>query len=138
MNATPLYLAANTPTGSVSLPQRLLDVCKALVETTEETHVCNASPHALIKNWHNTRGALYGRYQLAEGPPIHKSATCKVYYAADTAYKAGVFRSKVVLKMMRNRDEFEREIKSRFEPGRNLSTCTIDVLGWHTPSVAPF
>ena len=102
-NATPLYLTVSTPLGAVSLPERLLEVCKLLIEHTEEAHVCGASPHIAIRNWHKTLGALYGRYQLAEGPPIHKSATCKVHYAIDTTKKAGSFQSKVVLKMMRNR-----------------------------------
>ena len=49
-----------------------------------------------------------GRYRL-EHPPIHVSATCKVYFAADH----GRNLAPVALKFMRHRDQILREIRSR-------------------------
>ena len=53
------------------------------------------------------RGLFLGRYRL--GDLIHQSATCKVQVAEDTLDQGGL----VVLKLMREHDQFERELLAR-------------------------
>ena len=64
-----------------------------------------------------------GRYEIGKGPVLHTSSSCTVLLAADHgddysspagAVSPGMSNSfQVVLKFMRYRDEFEREIYSR-------------------------
>ena len=69
---------------------------------------------------------LFGRYELRAGPPEHMSATSVVRYAVDhgdpvaaLARDSGapkVAPRAVVIKLMRNRDQFEREVRARLGP----------------------
>ena len=73
-------------------------------------------------------GTILGRYALDPIPPVHRSRTCIVRLAKDTADGASVA---VALKLMVNRDEFEREIATR--ELIKYSPIVIGVYGWHTP-----
>ena len=74
-------------------------------------------------------GTFLGRYRL--GDALHKSATCVVLTAEDVT--AAESKSSVVLKLMKGREGFENELRSRFADGRDLSNCVIPVVGWHAP-----
>ena len=55
---------------------------------------------------------LCGRYELKDGPPLHQSMTSRVHYAIDHDHMLDG-PVEVVLKFMKNRDQFLREIKQR-------------------------
>ena len=58
---------------------------------------------------------LVGRYDIKDGPPVHRSATSVVYFATDfTNPTNGV---PVALKLIRNRDQFLCEVQTRAEGG---------------------
>jgi serine/threonine protein kinase/Ran GTPase-activating protein (RanGAP) involved in mRNA processing and transport len=86
-----------------------------------------------LRTWARTLGATFGRYRIDDGPPVHKSATCRVVFAEDLLSTSSE-NSRVALKFMKHYEEFLREIISRFnvETG-NLDDCTIALLGWHVP-----
>ena len=73
-------------------------------------------------------GTILGRYALDPIPAVHRSRTCIVRLAKDTADGGSV---DVALKLMVNRDEFEREIATR--ELIKYSPIVIGVYGWHTP-----
>ena len=74
-------------------------------------------------------GTILGRYALDPVPPVHRSRTCVVRLAKDTADGGSVA---VALKLMCNYDEFQREIATR--ELINYSNIVIGVYGWHTPA----
>ena len=48
-------------------------------------------------------------------------------------------RASVAIKVMRQRDQFEREIVSRLNRGCTLpNDCVVEILGWHCPRDVPF
>jgi serine/threonine protein kinase len=56
----------------------------------------------------------FGRYRLLENRPEHQSATCYVYKAMDEMSSNDSSESKIVaLKLMKKRDQFIREIRTR-------------------------
>jgi serine/threonine protein kinase len=71
-----------------------------------------------------------GRYQIDRGPPIHQSRTCKVVSATDV--RAG--NTKIALKLMREHDQFEREIQNRVSLDPSY---VVQALGWHDLSIPP-
>ena len=88
-----------------------------------------------VKQWAETIDAIYGRYEIDSGPPVHQSATCHVVFAKDVLANTDQNDARVALKIMRNQNEFLREIKSRYQQGRyDMNDCTIRVLGWHVPA----
>lgn len=76
-----------------------------------------------------TLGAFLQRYEIEKGPSVHKSKTSEVRWATDVDTGTSV-----ALKLMRHKDHFERELHSRFDGGRNLGACCIEILGWHAPN----
>ena len=75
----------------------------------------------------------HGRYRIDDGPPVHKSATCCVVFAEDMLSTSDDTK-RVALKKMKNKNEFYREITSRFAADAdNIDDCTIGLLGWHVP-----
>ena len=74
--------------------------------------------------------SFLGRYQLASGDPVHSSATARVHLAMDCG--SGERDEEVVLKFMRNRDEFKREMEAR--RGGVPADVVVEVLGGHAPS----
>ena len=80
-----------------------------------------------------------GRYRVDQGPPVHKSKTCLVVFAVDI--RTGAL---VALKMMCDREQFERELLCRFGsavddgPPIDTTSCVVGIQAWHTPADAPF
>ena len=88
----------------------------------------DSTSHVSVQKHYANLDAFLGRYALDPVPPVHRSATCLVRLARDIEND----NAPVALKLMRNHDEFEREIATR-EHIRH-SNVVIGVLGWHTPS----
>ena len=66
---------------------------------------------------------------------MHKSATCLVLIVLDEVQDA----RELVLKLMKNRIQFECEITSRFVDGDSLDSAhVVGIISWHTPSSSPF
>ena len=63
---------------------------------------------------------LCGRFEIKDGPPLHMSGTSRVHYAIDHDPSLPEKRQ-VVLKFMKNRDQWEREILQRQSCGLELS-----------------
>ena len=55
---------------------------------------------------------LCGRYEIKSGSPLHQSTTSRVHYAIDHS-STTVEENQVVLKFMKNREQFLREISQR-------------------------
>ena len=74
-----------------------------------------------------------GRYILDRGRSVHKSATCVLIYGEDreTVLKDGTLQ-RVAIKCMRNREQFETEVRKR--QGLDL-TYVVGALRVHTPTV---
>eukprot|EP00942_MAST-04A_sp_MAST-4A-sp1_P014569 g14569.t1 len=82
------------------------------------------------KAWiRETEDLKFGRYAYTQINPIHESATSKVHYAEDRDDNEN---HKVIVKVLENKDDFEREIIARLDD--NVDICTIKVLGWHVPT----
>lgn len=77
-----------------------------------------------------TIGAYLSRYQR-DKLPVHKTTTSRVWYATD----ATKHDKKVCIKILREREQFEAEIQSRYDNlGRLLQgDAFVSILGWHTP-----
>ena len=73
-------------------------------------------------------GSFLNRYVVQPGV-VHRSKTCMVCVATDVAARDRV--PCVALKLMRCRDEFEREVRMREQIAHGA--IVIAVLGWHTP-----
>ena len=91
----------------------------------------DSTSHVSVQKHYADLDAFLGRYALDPVPPVHRSATCLVRLARDIEDD----NAPVALKLMRNHDEFEREIAMREHIGH--SDFVIGVLGWHTPSGFP-
>ena len=94
-----------------------------------------AEAHASVEihEWVKKCGALLGRYRVVRS--VHMSATCLVLIVLDEMQDA----RELVLKLMKNRIQFECEITSRFVGGHALDSAhVVGIVGWHTPSTAPF
>ena len=69
-----------------------------------------------------------GRYRVDQGPPVHKSKTCLVVFAIDI--RTGAL---VALKMMCDREQFERELLCRFGsaldggPPIDTASCVVGI-----------
>jgi hypothetical protein len=104
------------------------------------------SSHETIKDFFLHVGVFLGRYKLYEVPPVHSSKTCLVLKAFDVDANVDV-----ALKLMKNRDEFKREVSARLQisgadgaraasgGGTTAGTLrhsasVIGVYGWHTPA----
>eukprot|EP00942_MAST-04A_sp_MAST-4A-sp1_P006865 g6865.t1 len=93
-------------------------------------HICS---WPLVVKWAKTLGTKFQRYKIMnEEEPIHQSLTSIVFFATDVKDN----NNKVALKLMKNYDEFEREIISRFNNSNNqtIDKCVVKVLGWHVPN----
>ena len=78
-------------------------------------------------------GTFLGRYEVHTGRPVHMSATAKVCRAKDC--DPSVDGTAVVLKWMRERDEFTREIESRVAfLSATGNGVVVEVVGWHVPA----
>ncbi|GBG30811.1 Protein kinase, putative, partial [Hondaea fermentalgiana] len=66
------------------------------------------------RRWAVTYGTFLGRYLIPEGPPEYESGTCVVRFATDVLASD----RPVALKIMRRREQFDREIKARETPTR--------------------
>ena len=110
--------------------------------------IATSAINPLVREWAKTLGTYLNRYRIDEGPPIHKSATCHVHFAEDLLYEnVQTYKTKnqqntntctnnkrVALKIMKNHNEFTREITSRYgTDSEDLSDCTIGLIGWHIP-----
>jgi serine/threonine protein kinase len=75
-------------------------------------------------------GCELERYDVDAGAPIHRSSTAVTSYARDVVRKR-----RVCLKYMANRQQFETEIKRRFDvQGKRLpADAVIQILAWHMP-----
>ena len=74
-----------------------LEAARALVERCGATGISESrlspgvtarefgarSSHLKVKEFFSPLGAFLGRYDIDDGPPIHRSATCEVYFALD-------------------------------------------------------
>ncbi|GBG34717.1 Protein kinase, putative [Hondaea fermentalgiana] len=60
------------------------------------------------KGWAKTYGTYLNRYSVMEGPPVHESKTCAVHFATDI-----LTNEAVALKIMRKKDQYDREIVAR-------------------------
>ncbi|GBG35222.1 Protein kinase, putative, partial [Hondaea fermentalgiana] len=60
------------------------------------------------KGWAKTYGTYLDRYNVMEGPPVHESKTCAVHFATDI-----LTNEAVALKIMRKKDQYDREIVAR-------------------------
>lgn len=87
-----------------------------------------------VKALFSCLGAHLGRYRVQQGAEIHRSKTCVVRFAEDVAEQPAC---RGVLKAMKNRDEFEREIFSRRDARGKLHGVVIGILGWHCPTDEP-
>ena len=67
------------------------------------------------------------RYKIESIHPVHQSATSVVWFATDMVHNVPV-----ALKLMKNYDEFAREILTRFG-NTPVDTCVTKVIGWHLP-----
>ena len=65
--------------------------------------------HAAVQKYYAKLDAFLGRYTLDPVPSVHRSATCLVRLARDIEAN----NAPVALKLMRNHDEFKREIAMR-------------------------
>ena len=74
-----------------------------------------------LKKMVEARGYFLGRYRL--GDLVHRSATCKVQKADDVQDND----RDVVLKLMRERDQFDRELQAREQFALDKATV-VDVL----------
>ena len=75
-------------------------------------------------------GTFLGRYEVDTGRPVHMSATSKVCRAKDC--HPSVDGTAVVLKWMRELDEFSREIE--FRDAAADGGIVVEVVGWHVPT----
>ena len=78
--------------------------------------------------------SLWMRRYLVTAKIIHRSATCNVFTAVDIKDN----NRPVALKFMKNREEFVREIKSRYGDNNRMNSetldkCTVGLVGWHIP-----
>ena len=119
------------------------------------------STNHLVRKWAKTLGTYLGRYKIDSGKSVHKSKTCRVVFASDlgstedndennnkgeadagetkteTSSSIGTTstvatKTRVALKIMKNYDEFRREIISRYGTSSEpLDDCTIGLIGWH-------
>lgn len=82
-----------------------------------------------------TTGAYLSRYQR-EKLPVHKTTTSRVWYATDATKND----RKVCIKILRQRDQFEAEIRSRYDDSWGLvdGDAFVSILGWHTPPSGTF
>eukprot|EP01044_Picomonas_judraskeda_P001313 COSAG03_NODE_76_length_14245_cov_10.406122_9_plen_1576_part_00 len=88
---------------------------------------CSAEVTALL-HMASSRRYFLGRYVLDLNLIVHRSATCIVFFADDL-----VTGELVALKLMKNKSEFEAEIKARVVDGIIIATSVvIGVLHWHT------
>jgi serine/threonine protein kinase/ankyrin repeat protein len=92
--------------------------------------ICLASPIEYIRKWAKKLGTRYQRYKVDLIHPVHQSATSVVWFATDVVNNAPV-----ALKLMKNYDEFAREILTRFGD-KPVDTCVTKVVGWHLPEGA--
>lgn len=98
--------------------------------------VAAASGSRAVREWARKFKAFLERYRFDDGPAIHLSRGCKAVFAADLS---GTPAELVVLKMMKNREQFEREIEARRRNGHDLDrSVVIGVLRWHTPAAEPY
>ena len=118
-------------------PSYQLDLFRVLHKHTDDTFLCGTSPHQSIRDWYASLGSLLGRYKLNQQMPVHNSATSRVYIATDLLCDDRS-NNQVVVKMMRNRNEFEREILSRHATPGALNGIVVNVYGWHVPENEPF
>lgn len=83
-----------------------------------------ANSNSAMIAWASSVGTLLGRYRVDKGPPIHKSATCKVVSAIDITEEV-VERRRVALKIVEERIHFEQELKTRLVnlPGSGKDIC---------------
>ncbi len=121
-----------------------LDLTKIIYEVTSATYRDNSGRDRfdlvrytctwpLVIKWAKSLGTKFQRYKIAnEEEPIHQSSTSVVFFATDIKDN----NKKVALKLMKNYDEFEREIISRFSDNNSqtMDTCVVKVLGWHLPN----
>ena len=99
-------------------------------------NIARTSDSAELREWGRTYGLFLGRYEVV-GNPVHVSATCKVLFAKDMDSRS---EQQVALKLMRDRDQFEKELNSRrMHTGTALdSRCLVAAFAWHTPIGLPF
>ncbi|GBG24178.1 Protein kinase, putative [Hondaea fermentalgiana] len=71
------------------------------------------------KTWAKDYGTYLGRYEIAEGPPVHESKTCAVHFATDIRTN-----KPVAIKIMREKKQYDREIEAReSKDGNQLQGC---------------
>ena len=98
-------------------------------ETQTIVEIAKSSHRPEVRRWALTWGTFLGRYSVQSGPAVHDSGTSLVRFARDE-----VHGTSVALKSMKHKDQFQREILSRFMDKRVLSEeYVVRVLGWHTP-----
>jgi len=95
--------------------------------TTTARELGSVSGDAEVVAFFRRLGAFLGAYVLEPGAPVHRSATCVVIHAEHV----GADDAKVTLKLMKNRDEFWREVSSR--QGRDLDGIVVGVRALHLP-----
>jgi Leucine-rich repeat (LRR) protein len=113
----------------------------------DRTTIATSAINPEVRRWAKSLGAYLTRYRIDDGPPIHKSATCRVVFAEDLLYNAVPTNEtknqpeptnnnkRVAIKIMKNHNEFTREITSRYGTNsEDLDDCTIKLLGWHIPN----
>ena len=72
---------------------------------------------------------LLGRYELQSSIPVHRSKTCLVYYAIDQKPTRPGESQYVAVKLMRNLDQFDREVRFR----KGLENAVVRVV--HTTEI---
>ena len=117
-----------------------LDLCQLAYDATtpsaldhrllERKGICLASPFKYVKSWAIRLGTRYQRYKIDSVYPLHQSATSVVWFATDVVDDAPV-----ALKLMKNYNEFAREILTRFGD-TPVDVCVTKVVGWHVPQGA--
>ena len=95
---------------------------------------------------------LCGRFEIKDGPPLHQSATSRVHYAIDhlsaslsiahpttgTASDGGGEKVQVVLKFMKSREQWGRELTQREDSCQHASDHSATQAQFIVPVLASF
>ncbi|GBG24858.1 Protein kinase, putative [Hondaea fermentalgiana] len=69
-------------------------------------------------DWARSYGTYLKRFRIAEGPPVHESKTCAVHFGTDIETDGPV-----ALKIMRVKEQYEREKDARDADGMAVDGC---------------
>ena len=104
---------------------------KEVISLLNELHIdVRWHRQALIQVLTGLSGFL-GRYLLDNGPPIHASEMTRVFAAEDRKQRRrdGSYKQ-VVLKCMRNKESFDREIRTNRKSSKN---AVVPLIRWEEP-----